>query len=194
MNKQTIKRIWHSFRLFTIMNSGKRADYLRNHKVFHHIGVNCTIVERKVPLYSKLISLGDNVHLASKVLLVTHDAIHLCLNNIEKRSGSDDRFQEKIGCIEIGNDVFIGSNSTVLSDVRIGSRVIVGAGSLVNKDIPDNSVVVGVPARVIGTFDDFVTKRRFQQLSAYNFKSGGQSISEELERLCWDNMENRGQL
>ena len=37
--------------------------------------------------------------------------------------------------------------------------MIIGAGSLVNKDIPDNGVAAGVPARVIGTFEDFVEKR-----------------------------------
>ena len=87
MNKQTIIRGWHSLRLMMITSSGKRANYLRDHHIFHHIGNDCTIVERKVPLYPKLISLGDNVHLAAKVLLVPHDAIHLCLNNLEKSGG-----------------------------------------------------------------------------------------------------------
>lgn len=87
MNKQTIIRGWHSLRLMMITSSGKRANYLRDHHIFHHIGNDCTIVERKVPLYPRLISLGNNVHLAAKVLLVPHDAIHLCLNNLEKSSG-----------------------------------------------------------------------------------------------------------
>ena len=43
----------------------------------------------------------------------------------------------------------IGSGSIVLPHVKIGNNVIVGAGSVVTKDIPDNSMVVGVPAKVI---------------------------------------------
>ena len=66
----------------------------------------------------------------------------------------------KIGCIDIGDNVFIGANSTILYDVKIGSNVIIGAGSLVNKDIPDNSVAVGIPAKIVGTFDDLFPKDR----------------------------------
>lgn len=170
-----------------ITSSGKRADYLRNKQVFHNIGENCTIVERKIPLYPKLISLGNNVHLASRVLLVPHDAIHLCLNNYEESLGNERCFREKIGCIEIGDNVFIGSGSIVLYDVKIGSNVIIGAGSLVNKDIPDNSVVAGCPARVIGSFEEFVLKRKVIQYYPNNLAIQGHHISDALEEWCWNN-------
>ncbi|MCR4677121.1 MAG: hypothetical protein K5679_00015 [Lachnospiraceae bacterium] len=49
----------------------------------------------------------------------------------------------------IGDNVYLAANSTVIGNVIIGNNVIVGAGSVVTKDIPDNSVVVGNPARVI---------------------------------------------
>ena len=87
MNKQTIYRLCHTLRLWTILGSGKRAEYIKKHKLFHHIGNGCTIMERKVPLYPNLISMGNNVHLAAKVLLVPHDAIHLCLNGGGGRKG-----------------------------------------------------------------------------------------------------------
>lgn len=54
----------------------------------------------------------------------------------------------------IGDNVYIASNSTVIGNVRIGNNVIVGAGSVVTKDIPDNSVVVGNPARVLRQISD----------------------------------------
>lgn len=57
------------------------------------------------------------------------------------------------------DNVFIGCNTTILGNVRIGSNVIIGAGSVVTKDIPSNSVVVGNPAKVIGTFEEFLEKR-----------------------------------
>ena len=58
------------------------------------------------------------------------------------------------------NNVFIGSNSIILPNIRIGSNVIIAAGSIITKDIPDNSVVAGVPARVIETFDNYLEKRK----------------------------------
>lgn len=191
MNKQTFSRAWYSFRLLSMTSSGKRANYLRNKKVFHHVGENCTIVERKIPLYPKLISIGNNVHLEAKVLLVPHDAIHLCLNNLARENGEDASFREKIGCIEIGDNVFVGSNTTILCNVRIGSKVIIGAGSLVNKDIPDNSVAVGTPARVIGTFDDFVTKRRNDEMYPQEITPRGHVLSKEQEDWFWTDMQNR---
>ena len=51
--------------------------------------------------------------------------------------------------VQIGNDVWIGANVSVLPGVTIGNNVIIGAGAVVNKDIPNNSIAVGVPARVI---------------------------------------------
>ena len=51
--------------------------------------------------------------------------------------------------IKVGNNVWIGGNVVVLGGVTIGSNVVIGAGSLVNKDIPDNCVAVGVPAKKI---------------------------------------------
>ena len=51
--------------------------------------------------------------------------------------------------VEIGDDVWIGGNVTVMPGVKIGKGVTVGAGSVVTRDIPDFSVAVGVPARVV---------------------------------------------
>lgn len=53
------------------------------------------------------------------------------------------------GGITIGNDVWIGMNSTILYGVKIGNGVTVAAGSVVTCDIPDYCVVGGVPARII---------------------------------------------
>ena len=54
-----------------------------------------------------------------------------------------------LGRVSIGSFSQIGAGSTILPDVKIGENVIVGAGSVVTKDIPDNSLVVGSPAKVI---------------------------------------------
>ncbi|KAK6459747.1 trimeric LpxA-like protein [Scheffersomyces xylosifermentans] len=51
--------------------------------------------------------------------------------------------------ITVGNNVWIGANATILPDVTIGDGVVIGAGCVVNKSVPANTVVAGVPARVI---------------------------------------------
>lgn len=55
--------------------------------------------------------------------------------------------------VNIGDDVWIGGNCTILPGVTIGNNVVVAAGAVVTKDVPDNCVVGGVPARVIKHID-----------------------------------------
>ena len=106
--------------------------------VFRKCGENVMIISRKIPLYSRLISIGNNVWIASGVSFLTHDVVHFMLNC--RRSQNEPRFEEKVGCIEIADNVFIGANTTILYDVKIGNNVVVGSNTLVNKDIPDNRV------------------------------------------------------
>lgn len=56
--------------------------------------------------------------------------------------------------IHIGKNVWIGSNSTILSGVTIGDNAVIGAGSVVTKDIPENMIAVGSPARVVRSIYD----------------------------------------
>lgn len=56
--------------------------------------------------------------------------------------------------VNIGNDVWIGGNVTILPGVTIGNNVIVAAGAVVTKDVPDNTLVGGVPARMIKTLEN----------------------------------------
>ncbi len=55
--------------------------------------------------------------------------------------------------VRIGDYTFIGANAVVMMGVTIGDHCIVGAGAVVTTDIPDNSLALGVPARVVGTVD-----------------------------------------
>jgi virginiamycin A acetyltransferase len=58
-------------------------------------------------------------------------------------------FYEKNKKVVIGNDVWIGDNVTILPSVKIGNGAVVGAGSVVTKDVPDYTIVVGIPAKVV---------------------------------------------
>lgn len=107
------------------------------------------------PAHCWLIEIGNNVTLAPRVHILCHDAsTKLWLN------------YTKIGRVTIGNNVFIGAESVVLPGVTIGSNVIVGANSTVTHDIPDNSVVVGSPARVICTLDEYLSKEKTRMENA----------------------------
>ena len=186
----TFKRLWQTFRLFTIRRSEARTEYIRKQHVYGAIGDNYTIQKRKVPLYANLIRLGNNVHIASNVSFLTHDVSYLVLNNIPDISKAGG-VQERVGCIEIGDNVFVGSGTHILYDTKIGSNVIIGTCSVVTKDIPDNSVVAGVPARVIGSFDDYVEKMLKAEKYPEELKPKGQMVSNELAKLLWERFEKR---
>lgn len=54
---------------------------------------------------------------------------------------------------EIGDDVYISAGARVIGKIKVGNNVIIGANAVVNKDVPDNCIVAGVPARIIRTID-----------------------------------------
>jgi maltose O-acetyltransferase len=87
------------------------------------------------------IHIGDCVRIGHDVSLLTVDH-HV--GSGKMRSGS-----HKYGPIEIGDGAWLASRVVVLPGVRIGAGAIVAAGSVVTRDVPDNTLVVGVPARVV---------------------------------------------
>ena len=119
-----------------------------------------------------LLIIGDNVTLAAGCRVLLHDA------STKKIFG-----YSKTGIVFIGNNVFVGSQAIILPNVRIGSNVIIGAGAVVSKDIPDNSVVAGNPARVIHSYDCFVQKNTSLFNSRPHFKKhySKKTLSEKEE-------------
>lgn len=134
----------------------KRADWLRRKGLLGAIGKNVMIQDYRLPYNPDKVFIGNNVRLASDVTLITHDVSYHVLNNLFQTND----YKEKTGTITIGDNVFVGSKTIILYDVKIGSNVIIGAGSVVTKDLPDNSVCAGIPCRKIGEFEDFCRKRR----------------------------------
>ena len=117
-----------------------------------NIGENCRIYIKNWGSEPFLVSIGDHVTVTSGVKFITHDG-STCL--VKDAQGK--RYQ-RFAPIQVGSHVFIGVNTIVMPGVKIGSNVVIGAGSVVTKDIPDNSVAIGVPAKVVSSFADYAAK------------------------------------
>ena len=101
-----------------------------------------------------LITIGNYVRINAGVRLITHDGGVWVLRHMKEEYKDIDIF----GKITIGNNVHIGTNTIIMPGVTIGNNCIIGCGAIVTKDIPDNSIAVGIPARVIETIDEYEKK------------------------------------
>ena len=101
------------------------------------------------PSHCWLISIGDDVTIGNKVQILAHD------DTTRTYTGYG-----RIAPVKIGDRVFIGEHSTSLMNTTIGNDVIIGAGSLVTGNIPDDSIVAGVPARVIGKTSEYIAREK----------------------------------
>lgn len=100
------------------------------------------------------ITIGDNAQIGPNVTITTAGhPVHPQARNSHYEYGIP---------IEIGNNVWIGANSTILPGVKIGDNVTIGAGSVVNKDIPANVIAAGCPCRVIREITDEDMKYYFK--------------------------------
>ncbi len=101
------------------------------------------------PLYIDLaapIRIGDRVRIGHQVTLLT---VTHRVGPSSQRCGAN-----VAGPIEIGDGSWIASSVTILPGVKIGAGAIVAAGAVVNRDVPENTMVAGVPARVVQELDD----------------------------------------
>lgn len=148
MFKKVINRIYRVFNFGVVTNLAKFKSGGGT------IGKNCEI-QSQVEFGSEpyLISIGDHVRITQGVKFITHDGGVWILREQQELSDID-----VFGKIKIGNNVHIGWNAIIMPNVTIGDNCVIGAGSVVTKDIPDNSIAVGVPARVIENVDEYKEK------------------------------------
>lgn len=126
------------------------------------IGSGCVVYEPTNTMIDVsrpyLIQIGNDVQILKGVTILTHGYDWSVLKGV---------YGEVLGNakpVTIGNNVFLGRNVTVMGNVTIGNNVIIGANAVVTKDIPDNSVAVGAPAKVINNIEDYFQKRKELQV------------------------------
>lgn len=149
---------------YLILSYINHVNYVK--KIGVNLGQNVHIYGNPYSMFGTepwCITLGNNVHITKEVLFVTHD-------------GGTLLFRDKIPDLEItkpikvGNNVYIGVRSIILPGVNIGNECIIAAGSIVTKDVPDNSVVGGVPARIIKTTSDYLNNIKNNSLHLGHLK------------------------
>ncbi len=142
-------------RIALIKSAMTRTKYIIKHNIFSEVGKDFFFQPRVIPLNTEYIRFHDNVSVATNVTFVNHDVAQKVWNNIDP----DHPCKKYYGCIEVMDNVFIGCNSVILPDVRIGPNAVVAAGSVITRDVPPGSIVGGVPAKVIGSFNELHLKR-----------------------------------
>jgi acetyltransferase-like isoleucine patch superfamily enzyme len=107
------------------------------------MGDNCVVNQFSILYGHGGLAIGNDVVIAAHTVFIPANHAFADLN-VPIRLQDETRMG-----IQVGNDVWIGANATVLDGVRIGNGCVVGAGSVVTRDVPDYSVTVGTPAKVI---------------------------------------------
>lgn len=116
---------------------GFHCDNGKHIKMGQHVFINynVSIMDRGN------VTIGDHVLLAPNVVITTSNhPLDLQMRRASLGLASP---------VTIGNDVWIGANAVILPGVTLGNNVVVAAGAVVTKDVPDNTLVAGVPARKI---------------------------------------------
>ncbi len=124
--------------------------------IIKRIGKDVAFSEALFLLYGRNLSIGDNSTIGTHCKIYDFSPIQIGCNLLASHgltliSASHDpiTYANRSGPINIGDNVWIGINVTIVGPVKIGNNAVIGAGALVIKDIADNAIVAGVPARLI---------------------------------------------
>lgn len=125
------------------------AEYLRRQGA--QIGEDCFIVPTNVGTEPYLVKIGNHVAIANGVQFITHDGAAWIFRDEVPDA-------QVFGPIVIEDNCIVGQNAILFPNIRIGRNSVVGAGSVVINDVPPNSIVVGVPARPLGSVEKYREK------------------------------------
>ena len=101
-----------------------------------------------------LIRLGNHVDVTAGVEFLNHEGGIWCARGIDSKYEPLDKFLP----IVVGDNVMIGVHSLIMPGVTIGNNVIIGGHSVVTKDVPDGTIVAGIPAQPISTVEKFMAR------------------------------------
>ena len=119
--------------------SSLRAAFhrLRGVKIGHRVEIGYFVIIDN--LYPEKVLIEDGATISARSTILAHDE-----SKAYTGSGS-----ELVAQTQVGPGAFVGVHCVIMPGVRVGRRAIVGAGSVVTRDVPDSTVVVGVPARPV---------------------------------------------
>lgn len=163
-----------------LMSNYKRTKFLKKSGIFAEFGKNCYYCSRSIPEEPYLVKIHNNVVIAANVNFITHDVINDMLARKIGDVHGTELSEYHMGTIEIFDNVAIGSNVTILYNTKIGPNAIVAAGSVVTKDVPEGAIVGGNPARVIGSVDELIEKRKKLKDTPIN-----RSPIEDIMKFYW---------
>lgn len=158
-----------------------RTKYLRKHNILAEIGENVRYQPRVYPTDAKYLKIHNNVCIARGVNFIMHDIMCIMFNGLK----DGNKYIQNRGCIEIMDNVFIGSGAQICPGVKIGPNAIIAAGAIVTKDVLPGTVVGGVPAKVIGAFEDIRKKQLSQSKSLEGLSR------EETVVYFWQKFDNK---
>lgn len=139
--------------IWNLLSGKQKLKQLKRHGMI--IGKGCEILnDYEFGSEPYLICIGDNVRIAPGVKITTHDGGCWVLRNLYPELATADRF----GRVIIGDNCHIGMNAMIMPGVTIGSNCIIGACAVVTHNIPDNTVVAGIPARPLCSLEEYRDK------------------------------------
>jgi len=116
-------------------------------KVRLKIGENVSIGNNSFISANNSIEIGDNVIMSAYVFITDHD------HGFEMEKNLNEQPLTENGFVKIGDNVFLGTKSSILKNVSVGERTVIAANAVVTKDVPAYSIVAGNPARIIKKYD-----------------------------------------
>jgi len=127
----------------------QRIERLRRKGV--KIGQDCMILTEEFSTEPYLVELGNHVGVSGGTIFLTHDGSIWLIR--DKRPEV-----QHLGKIIVGDNTYIGQNCIILPGSRIGSGCVIGAGTVVRGKIPDNSLVIGNPCKILGPASIFLER------------------------------------
>lgn len=132
-------------------------------------GKDCEIGDNVHIVAYEKVSIGDNCLMASKIFIsdTSHGKYSGEVQSPPSEVPNDRALITKP--VIVGDNVWIGENVCILLGVTIGNGCIIGANSVVNRDLPDNSIAVGIPAKVIKQYN--TSSNQWEKIEGFGVRS-----------------------